>query len=543
MKYSTAKNIAVENLYLLYSLIMFTVVDSSSSIPTGARSSVYLIVDFWDDWFKFRTMYTMLVYDDDGDRHQIGSVKIGQSGLLPAQGGQVVPAGYRTPELPASFQALDPAKFFSLGQDEDYYSTLRSLPSNICQNILVGLCDCAFDLAIFDRHFSQLVMQDSILRSIRDGNVRNRLHRLAHGNAELTRFQFRYTLPVSPLDADTEVLTPPPILTFHVEPNSYPPTNVHVLVGRNGAGKTRCIQTLVNTVLGRDSDTSPPGILERMGDNHDEWDFAGLVSVSFSAFDEFEAPPNVANLKLRAGFVGLRGSEEVDGQFREALKTKNDLAVDFVNSFTKCREEPRRTRWLKAVRSLATDPLFAEVAVERFLEFEGVGWQELVAHAFKKLSSGHSIVLLTTTRLVELVDERTLVVLDEPEGHLHPPLLSAFVRSVSDLLVSRNGVALISTHSPVVLQEVPMSCVWMLRRTRTVSVVERPSMETFGESSGVLTREIFGLEVSNSGFHQMVSAIANEPDRTYEEVETRFNGQLGSVAKILARSIIAQRTN
>jgi predicted ATPase len=521
---------------------MFTVVDSVSSIPAGPRAHVYLIVDYWDDWFKFRTMYTMLLYDDNGERHRIGSVKIGQAGLLPAQAAQGLPPGTRVPQLPPTFDALDPAVFFSLGQDEDYYSTLRSLPVQLCEYVLVNLCDCAFNLTIFDRHLHQLVMQESLLRSVRDGNVRNRLHRLAHGDAELTRFQFRYTLPAPPPEAGMQVPPPPPpTLTFHVEPNSHPPTNVHVLVGRNGAGKTRCIQTLVNAVLGRPSEASPPGILERMGANHDEWDFAGLVSVSFSAFDEFEAPPSVADLTLRAGFVGLRGTELVDGQLRDALKTKDDLAQDFVNSFTVCREEPRRTRWLKAVRTLATDPLFAEVDVERFLQYEGDGWQGAVAHAFKKFSSGHSIVLLITTRLVELVDEKTLVVLDEPEGHLHPPLLAAFVRAVSDLLVSRNGVALISTHSPVVLQEVPMSCVWMLRRTRTVAAVERPSMETFGESVGVLTREVFGLEVSNSGFHKMVAAVANEAGRRFEEVEARFAGQLGSEAKVLARSLIAQR--
>lgn len=518
---------------------MFTVVDSYLNIPRDARSHVYLIVDHWDDWFKFRTMFTMLVYDDNGVQHRAGSVKIGQAGLLPAQAAPALPPGTRAPQLPTTFAALDPNYFFSLGQDEDYYSTLRSLPKNICEFVLVGLCDCAFNLTILDRHLHQLVMQESLLRSVREGNVRNRLNRLAHGNAELTRFQFQYTLPPAPLEPGQLAPPPPPTLTFLVEPNSYPPTNVHVLVGRNGAGKTRCTQSLVNAVLGRPSESAPPGFLARLGANQGDWDFAGLVSVSFSAFDEFEAPPNAAQLKLRTGFVGLRG---VDAQGQEVLKTKDNLAEDFVKSFAVCRSEPRRSRWLKAVATLNTDPLFAEVDVERFLQVEGE-WEGGVAHAFQKLSSGHAIVLLTTTRLVELVDESTLVVLDEPEGHLHPPLLAAFVRAVSDLLVSRNGVALISTHSPVVLQEVPMSCVWMLRRTRTLAAVERPSMETFGESAGVLTREVFGLEVSNSGFHQMVAAVANEPGRRFEEVAMRFGGQLGSEAKVLARSLIAQRPN
>jgi predicted ATP-dependent endonuclease of OLD family len=72
---------------------------------------------------------------------------------------------------------------------------------------------------------------------------------------------------------------------------------------------------------------------------------------------------------------------------------------------------------------------------------------------FNKLSSGHKIVLLTITRLVETVEEKTLVMLDEPESHLHPPLLSAFIRALSELLILRNGVAIIATHSPVILQE------------------------------------------------------------------------------------------
>lgn len=520
---------------------MFTVLGTAFNLPREGRSHVYLVVDNWDDWFSFRTMFNMYVFDDQGVRHSVGAVKIGQAGLKAGSLPNV--PGTRTPQLPDSFSALDAKQFFSLGQNEDYYSALRSLPSDICDNILVSLCDCAYDLRIFEAHKAETVMQSSLLRSIREESVRNRLNRLAHGNVELTRFEFEYTLPMPPVEPGAPPLPPPPSIRFLVEPASFPPTNVHVLVGRNGAGKTRCIQTLVNAVLERESEVAPPGILKREGKNKDEWAFAGLVSVSFSAFDEFEPPPPASNLKLRTAFVGLRAQKEVDGRVVDALKTKDELAEDFVNSFAICKVEPRQSRWLQAVRTLASDPLFAEVEVERLLLVNHEEWKDVAAHVFKKLSSGHAIVLLTITRLVELVDENTLVVLDEPEGHLHPPLLAAFIRAVSDLLVSRNGIALISTHSPVVLQEVPQSCVWMLRRTKMLSTLERPPSETFGESAGILTREVFGLEVSKSGFHQMVAAVANEPGRTFEEVEARFSNQLGSEAKVLARSIVAQRAN
>lgn len=45
--------------------------------------------------------------------------------------------------------------------------------------------------------------------------------------------------------------------------------------------------------------------------------------------------------------------------------------------------------------------------------------------------------------------------MDEPEEHLHPPLVAAFIRALSNLLTYRNGVGIVATHSPVIVQEVP----------------------------------------------------------------------------------------
>ena len=131
--------------------------------------------------------------------------------------------------------------------------------------------------------------------------------------------------------------------------------------------------------------------------------------------------------------------------------------------------------------------------------------------------------------------------LDEPEGHLHPPLLSAFIRSLADLLIRRNGVAIIATHSPVVLQEVPRSCVWKLRRNGVIVNAERPDIETFGENVGILTREIFGLEVMNSGFHKLLKDAAELENLTYEEILARFDGQLGAEARAIVRARVSNR--
>ena len=142
--------------------------------------------------------------------------------------------------------------------------------------------------------------------------------------------------------------------------------------------------------------------------------------------------------------------------------------------------------------------------------------------------------------VVETVEERTLVMMDEPEAHLHPPLLSACIRAVSDLLVNRNGVAIIATHSPVVVQEVPRSCVWKVIRHGHASQVVRPEIETFAETVGILTHEIFGLEVTRSGFHKMLAEAIGD-STTINQVVAKFDNEVGSEGRALISALLAER--
>ena len=130
--------------------------------------------------------------------------------------------------------------------------------------------------------------------------------------------------------------------------------------------------------------------------------------------------------------------------------------------------------------------------------------------------------------------------MDEPEAHLHPPLLAAFVRALSDLLINRNGVAIIATHSPVVLQEVPRSCVWKIVRHGRAAEASRPEIETFAENVGVLTREIFGLEVTRSGFHKMLAdAVGDEVQ--IEDVLAKFDNKVGAEGRALISGMLASK--
>ena len=85
-------------------------------VPRKATSHAFLLTDNWDDWFKYSTLYVLVVFDERGIEHHVGQVKIGQFSMK---------EGQRRPALPTSFLELN-AEFFSLGQDDSYYIQLNS---------------------------------------------------------------------------------------------------------------------------------------------------------------------------------------------------------------------------------------------------------------------------------------------------------------------------------------------------------------------------------------------------------------------------------
>src|SRR5271165_6993334 len=508
----------------------FKVLPYRSRTPAQAVSQAYLLTDAWDDWFKYSTLYSLVIFDEDGARHAIGGVKIGEFAMAEDQ---------RRPRIPDDFDALD-ERFFSLGQDDSYYHDLNRLGGAIRDRVLRGLRDVALDNDLFERALAEAVTGTSLLRSVTRSTVTGQFRRMAVGGARLTNYEFSYAARRHTRRGDPLTLT----LSFTVAPESYPPTNVHVLIGRNGVGKTTLLNDMAQAIVDEDADADAVGAFTSQMGGFGGRLFTSLVSVTFSAFDPFEPLPTRQNKSegVQYDYIGLKHVEPGrDGRPRPP-KSPDALSIEFGDSVLICRQGARVGRWRRALEMLQADPIFNDAKVSS-LARSGVEVEEIKVEArrlFKNLSSGHKIVLLTVTRLVETVEEKTLVLLDEPEAHLHPPLLSAFVRALSDLLINRNGVALVATHSPVVLQEVPQSCVWKIRRTGTRSVAERPEVQTFGENVGLLTREVFGLEVSQSGFHKMLRAAVDElPD--YDRVVRRFKGELGDEARAIVQGLLAAR--
>ena len=432
----------------------------SDTLFSDHAGKVYLCYDNWDD-FGYKTLYQIIVFDANGKKYDLGYVKIASFGS-------------KQTKIPLEFESLD-SNYFSLGQSPEYYSLLSKISTETKDIFLTSIRDVIKNEELLNKVLNEDVFTTSLLRDTSLVTIRGQYKRILGGGAILDDYSFGYETSCVNNQAGYK-------LYFEVFADSNPPTNIHVLIGRNGVGKTHLLNNMTKSFIGLDCENGKffeEDIFEERVKPHEI--FSRILSVSYSAFDPFlpfseKKYPEYSYIGLKKLKFNPEESSTVSGE-KNHLKDNKELSDEFASSFVKILSYKNIEQYKNLISQLESDPIFEELnigevmnqTIEIISEIKknsdntnGVTMQNMRQPAmdlFRKLSSGHTIILLTITKIFEKIEEKTLVLLDEPESHLHPPLLSSFMRALSDLLIKKNAVAIIATHSPVVLQEVPKSCV------------------------------------------------------------------------------------
>mgnify|MGYP003654526365 CR=1 FL=1 len=501
------------------------ILDRFGKPQSNEKSTIFLTWDNWND-FSFYTLFGLYYVDDYSNIYDVGAIKIGYFGQEKGAQNKKLSVGEELEKLNDNY--------FSLGQSDMYYSILNDLGSDVSNAILTTLKDIAFDKGLYAKAINEEVTKTSLFRSISPSTVEGQFTRILATGIRLTEYNFNFFAP------KIKNNSPGFNLSFMIKPESSPPTNIHVVIGRNGVGKTHLTNNMINSLIKEESEVN--GTFEFIEDDEDENEFANLISISFSAFDDAEPLPEKMDKTkgIQYSYIGLK-KIQTKKNIPSGTKSTSLLKNEFFQSLNYCRSS-MKSRWKNGIEMLESDPNFKNADIKYLIDIEDdIEFKANAYKIFDRLSSGHRVVLLTITRLIEKLQEKSLVLIDEPEAHLHPPLLSAFIRALSQLLIVTNGVSIIATHSPVILQEVPNSCAWKLRRIGAEAIAERLNIETFGENVGVLTNEVFGLEVTNSGFYKLIQKAA-ETNSNYNDAINSFNGQLGMEAKAILMSYYANKS-
>jgi hypothetical protein len=183
----------------------FQVIPNGSRTPNEGRDVGFLWTDNWDDWFVFNTLYVLTYFDAQGVKHDIGGVKFGQFDMAEKQS---------RPDLPTRFSRLN-NRFFSLGQDVDYYEAIGNLAPETAEELLASLNDIVADEELYQRARDERVTGTSLMRSVNERTIVGQFRRIVAGGARLTNYTFRYRGP-----AQIDPKFDPVRLVFQVQPLS-----------------------------------------------------------------------------------------------------------------------------------------------------------------------------------------------------------------------------------------------------------------------------------------------------------------------------------
>jgi AAA domain, putative AbiEii toxin, Type IV TA system len=212
--------------------------------------------------------------------------------------------------------------------------------------------------------------------------------------------------------------------------------------------------------------------------------FTKIIAISYSAFDNFIVPglyeselrQIASDIEKGSGRYIYAGLRDIVAEVRDDIAAVEQRALPADQRALLTAQDRRTTTKLKTLAQLADEferligqiaanddnalldaalePLFADPS---FADIESGERDVLLgsspSEAFLAWSTGHKIALHVVASLVAHSTRKSLILFDEPEMHLHPPLTAALMHAVRIVLEEKNAFAIIATHSPVILQE------------------------------------------------------------------------------------------
>lgn len=194
-----------------------------------------------------------------------------------------------------------------------------------------------------------------------------------------------------------------------------------------------------------------------------------------------------------------------------ASKSRWEIFTEALSAITKADELHLPTRSTSSTYvPLAKLPQGAEQRVlERFASIDVKKEPtRVVAGEGYQLSSGEISFLKFAAQVSLHIENGSLLLLDEPETHLHPNFISRFVSLLDGLLEATGSAAIIATHSAYFVREVFREQVTVLSvDSENMVRAQRPKLRTFGADVGAISYFVFGED---------------EPSRLAGEVERRL---------------------
>lgn len=329
------------------------------------------------------------------------------------------------------------------------------------------------------------------------------------------------------------------------------PNGVMTFIGKNGSGKSTLIYQLAKILYAYPDQRfrlkEDIGVIEPV-----DIGISKLFLISYSPFDNFVLPgiggedyrllvQGMESGKGRLVFCGIRDVKSEferilnnpdDNTYNElfkqvrigetSLKSVNQLAHECIKALSIVyNKKERKAMWTKIMENAAIS--FPDIEAKMYaLLYQS---EEDAMSEFLNLSTGFKYYLHALSHVIAYIEKDSMILFDEPENHIHPPMLSFMMSSLRYVIAQYNSVLMVATHSPVIVQESFAENVYVVRNDGGQTTVTHPKMETYGANVGEITSEVFDLTTDVTSYYEAYNKLydAWDADEKWQSVDNMLN--------------------
>lgn len=446
----------------------------------------------WDD-YGFQTTFELINHKSINEKVEIGFVKILENGK-------------NSTATPPFFESLN-RNYYSLGMTIDYYKRLKLEFPKAYIDILRALNDSAFFGEPKEALKNLPGFQVSLLRSTEAQlafyKAKSIIEETEKEKVSNFLFEFKFEEAVESHKVD-----------FSFNANQDLPNNFFCIVGKNGTGKTKFISQLANKL----SNNSEEGIF-----HPDRPFFTKIIAASFSYFDKFKFPEK---RDISYEFIGIKS--------RDGLLLEKDIEHIVWDAYKIISEDrKRKTIWEKSIST----SLEKEYLNYNLNEFSSISTRKDFNQRTEDIfSSGQKIIFHFITRFLSIIDDHSLLIFDEPETHLHPNIAGRLLRTINSILDEYSSYCIISTHSPIIIQEIPSMFIRIFDRYENFPLIYKPTIECFGENLSNISNSIFRADEEKELYKIVLEKLALK--HSMREIEEIFEKKLSLNSLLFIQTLI-----
>lgn len=461
----------------------------------------------WND-YSYYTRYR-LYYVKDGNISEIGQVKIMKRGTDDT-----------SDCLPKEFVALGD-DYCSLGYTTSYYSAMRNVLGGEAPTVLNQLRDVAFYESIYKQFEDDNILKTSLLRTNESEKARRegRYYLYGRNMDDAYAFSYNYRLPYPGEDVE---------INFNYKYNGENYERIIGMIGENGVGKTTLIKQILHSLIANDN-TQFTGLRPL---------FSSVLMISYSPFDHYQVDTQGKEPFINYEYSGLMKGEEQMFTTREQV----EILAENIKSIYH-RQYRYASSWEALVNKVIPIDQLNRLITEgddNEVDVDVEGLNDLC----EKASSGETMYLYSISAIMAKIRSDSLIIMDEPEQHLHPRAVTALMHSLYRILERYDSYALISTHSPYVIRELVSPNVMLFKRFGNELNVKRIGIESFGEDVSVLSDMVFDNLRDEKRYEKFIEEIVEKNQFDYDssvrELQTGPN-ELSLNAKLLVRTYIEKK--